>query len=37
MQAERPDMEVVTLPGIGHAPILTEPPALEAISRLLAR
>ena len=24
MQAMRPDMEVVTLPGIGHAPILTE-------------
>jgi pimeloyl-ACP methyl ester carboxylesterase len=36
MQAARPDMEVVTLPGIGHAPVLTEPPALEAIRRFLA-
>jgi pimeloyl-ACP methyl ester carboxylesterase len=35
MQAIRPDMEVVTLPGIGHAPILTEPPALSAIQRFL--
>jgi hypothetical protein len=26
---------VVTLPGIGHAPILTEPPALSAIQRFL--
>ena len=32
----RPDMTVVTLPGIGHAPILTEPPALAAIQRFLA-
>jgi len=31
MQAERPDMRVVTVPGVGHAPILTEPPALAAI------
>jgi pimeloyl-ACP methyl ester carboxylesterase len=37
MQAERPDMQVVTLPGIGHAPILTEPPALAAIQAFLAR
>lgn len=36
MQAIRPDMEVVTLPAIGHAPILTEPPALAAIQRFLA-
>jgi pimeloyl-ACP methyl ester carboxylesterase len=35
MQAIRPDMAVVSLPGIGHAPILTEPPALDAIQRLL--
>jgi pimeloyl-ACP methyl ester carboxylesterase len=35
MQAVRPDMEVVTLPGIGHAPVLTEPPALAAIRRFL--
>ncbi len=25
MQARRPDMTVVTVPGVGHAPILTEP------------
>ena len=37
MQAVRPDMPVVTLPGIGHAPILTEPPALAAIQTFLAR
>lgn len=37
MQTEHPDMTVVTLPGIGHAPILTEPPALEAIQAFLAR
>jgi pimeloyl-ACP methyl ester carboxylesterase len=36
MQALRPDMAVVTLPGIGHAPILTEPPALDAIRRFIA-
>jgi pimeloyl-ACP methyl ester carboxylesterase len=35
MQAERPDMQVVTLPSIGHAPILTEPPALAAIHAFL--
>jgi pimeloyl-ACP methyl ester carboxylesterase len=35
MQAERPDMQVVTLPGIGHAPILTEPLALTAIQAFL--
>ena len=35
MQAIRPDMAVVSLPGIGHAPILTEPPALDAIQRLI--
>src|SRR5205085_4978893 len=28
MTAERPDMQVVTLPHIGHGPILTEPEAL---------
>jgi pimeloyl-ACP methyl ester carboxylesterase len=37
MLAERPDMAVVTLPGIGHAPILTEPPALAAIEAFLQR
>jgi hypothetical protein len=30
-------MTVVTLPDIGHAPILTEPPALAAIQGFLAR
>lgn len=35
MQAVHPAMQVVTLPGIGHAPILTEPPALEAIQTFL--
>ena len=37
MQAEHPGMEVVTLPGIGHAPVLTEPPALAAIRTFLAQ
>jgi len=37
MQAAHPDMTVVTLPGIGHAPILTEPPALAAIQTFLAQ
>jgi pimeloyl-ACP methyl ester carboxylesterase len=37
MRAERPDMTVVELPGIGHAPILTEPAALAAIETFLAR
>jgi pimeloyl-ACP methyl ester carboxylesterase len=31
MQAERPDMRVVTVPEVGHAPILTEPVALAAM------
>jgi pimeloyl-ACP methyl ester carboxylesterase len=37
MQAERPDMTVVELPGIGHAPILTEPVALAAVEAFLAQ
>jgi pimeloyl-ACP methyl ester carboxylesterase len=37
MQSVHPEMTVVTLPGIGHAPILTEPPALAAIQGFLAR
>ena len=36
MRDLRPDMEVVVLAGIGHAPILTEPPSLAAIERFLA-
>ena len=35
MQAVHPGLTVVTLPGIGHAPILTEPPALAAIRTFL--
>jgi hypothetical protein len=30
-------MAVVSLPGIGHAPILTEPPVLAAIACFLAK
>lgn len=37
MQEVRPDMAMETLPGIGHAPILTEPPALTAIQTFLAQ
>ncbi len=37
MRKERPDMTVVTLPEIGHAPVLTEPPALAAIQVFLDR
>lgn len=37
MQEVRPDMTMETLPGIGHAPILTEPPALTAIQTFLAQ
>jgi hypothetical protein len=35
MQRERPDMAVVALPGIGHAPTLVEPPVLAALRRFL--
>jgi len=37
MRAARPDMAVVSLPGIGHAPTLAEPPVLAAIAALLER
>ncbi|MFL5251719.1 MAG: alpha/beta fold hydrolase [Rhodopila sp.] len=37
MQALRPDMEVVEIPGVGHAPILTEPQAVAAVERYLER
>ncbi len=37
MQAVHPNMTIVTLPGIGHAPTLTEPPALAAICSFLGR
>lgn len=35
--AERPGVELVTLPRIGHAPTLDEPESIAAIGRLLAR
>ncbi len=35
MQALRPDMEVVSLPGIGHAPTLSEPIILDTLRRFL--
>ena len=31
------DVEVVTVPGVGHAPDLSEPAAVAAIDRLLER
>lgn len=37
MAQRLPDAEVLTLPGIGHAPTLDEPEARAAIDRLLAR
>jgi len=37
MDRRLPDMEVVTVPRIGHAPTLEEPIAQDAIARLLAR
>ena len=37
MRAARPDMTVVSLPGIGHVPTLTEPAVLSAITAFLQR
>jgi pimeloyl-ACP methyl ester carboxylesterase len=37
MRAENPELEVVTVPRVGHAPTLDEPEAQAAIDRLLAR
>ena len=37
MRALRPDMAFASVPGVGHAPILTEPPAREALVAFLAR
>jgi pimeloyl-ACP methyl ester carboxylesterase len=37
MQARGPQVEIVTIDDTGHAPLLTEPEALSAIDRLLAR
>lgn len=36
MQAQRPDMVLVSLPGIGHAPSLAEAPVAAALDRFLA-
>lgn len=37
MGSEIPDVETVTVPGVGHAPDLAEPEAVAAIDRLLER
>jgi pimeloyl-ACP methyl ester carboxylesterase len=37
MATEIPDVETVTVPGVGHAPDLDEPEAVAAIDRLLER
>lgn len=37
MREARPDMELVTLPGIGHAPSLREPAAVAGLERFLER
>lgn len=37
MAAQNPAMEVATVAGVGHAPTLDEPEAVQAIDRLLAR
>jgi len=37
MQEALPEMEAVTVPGVGHAPMLEEPEALQAIARLLGK
>jgi pimeloyl-ACP methyl ester carboxylesterase len=37
MRRRRPDMEVVSLPNIGHAPTLSEPEVIEALRSLLDR
>jgi pimeloyl-ACP methyl ester carboxylesterase len=37
MATEIPDVEIVTVPGVGHAPDLDEPEAVAAIDRLLER
>ncbi len=37
MAARNPDLDLVTLPGIGHAPTLDEPESIAALDRLLSR
>jgi len=36
MQAQRPDMIAVSIPGVGHAPSLAEAPVAAALDRFLA-
>ena len=36
MKKEHPLLEAITVPRVGHAPTLDEPPAMQAIDRLLA-
>ena len=37
MQARRPDMEVVTVPDQGHAPLLDDAPTIAAIAAFAAK
>ena len=37
MQRRKPDLELVTVPNIGHAPILDEPEAAAGIDALLRK
>jgi pimeloyl-ACP methyl ester carboxylesterase len=37
MKRRKPDLEIVTVPDVGHAPLLNEPEAEAAIDKLLAR
>ncbi len=37
MQRRKPDLEIVTVPDVGHAPVLDEPEAEAAIDALLAK
>jgi hypothetical protein len=37
MKRNAPSLEIAVVPGVGHAPILTEPAAERAIDEFLAR
>ncbi len=37
MKAEKPDLEQFTLPGVGHAPTMNEPPVREVLDEFLTR
>jgi pimeloyl-ACP methyl ester carboxylesterase len=37
MASEIPDVEIVTVPNVGHAPDLSEPESVAGIDRLLER